>query len=428
MNKVVRKSLIVAMKLLVLTGILWYSFSQMQMHDELALPAPGTEAARAFDPAEPRNATPAYALSSVAGETVRVPVDTRLTVLSPPTAADTTYRVELPGGQHATIPAGQVDGPAAVYCRLPGLRSTLSDVRVGYLLAAFGTMGIPALIIGLRWLMLLRSADAQVPFWIGMRLHYLGLFFNTFMPGGTGGDIIKGVAVTRVTHRRAAAVSMILVDRVIGMMMVLLVPAATLLIYPDITGRMARVVGLLLTAVIGGSLLFFSPRFRRLIRWDTLLAKLPRAGTFQRIDQAMYGLRKRKLLLLGAFGLSLAVQLFSVLAVYWGGLAVGVDDARLHHYLLFVPAGLLANAIPISFGGIGLMEGAMMEMLSNADLATPAQGFMVGVVSRMTTVFWALPGGIVALTGFGAAARHAARDEVPGADALVPEPTGTPAS
>ena len=41
-----------------------------------------------------------------------------------------------------------------------------------------------------------------VPFWTLVRLHYLGFFFNTFMPGGVGGDIIKTVYLARHSPRK----------------------------------------------------------------------------------------------------------------------------------------------------------------------------------------------------------------------------------
>ena len=50
-----------------------------------------------------------------------------------------------------------------------------------------------------------------------IRLGLIGLFYNTFLPGGVGGDIIKAAGLARSQERRTVAVATVLMDRVIAL-------------------------------------------------------------------------------------------------------------------------------------------------------------------------------------------------------------------
>ena len=124
---------------------------------------------------------------------------------------------------------------------------------------------------------------------------------------------------------------------------------------------------------------------------------MPRAEILQRIDTALYGLRHHKRSLILAFGLTLTLQLLEVIAVSFAGRGIGIHRARFTNYLAFVPIGYLVNAVPISFGGIGLMEGAYLKLFRDAGVATAAQGFMLGIVTRLVVVTWSLLGAPAAI-------------------------------
>lgn len=403
MSGAVRKASIVALKLCVLTAILAYAISQMQMDDFLALRAEKNAGADRPPTERTPNGELFYLLTATDGSRVRLPAAARLRVVGVIEGGgpDAAYHVQTADGKDVHIPASEVEGLDAVYSRLPGLRSTVRHVAWGPMLAALAVMALPPLLIGVRWLILLRAAGIRVPLWTGLRLHYLGLFFNTFMPGGTGGDIIKAIAVTRHTEHKAEAVSMILVDRVLGLVVVLLLPLMTLAFAPTAMAGVTRTISFGLLALMAGALLFFSRWFRALLRWETILRRLPGAHLWQRVDGAVYALRNRKRALLLVLALSFVLQLIAIFAIHIAGRALGVERATFRDYLIFVPVGFLANALPISFGGIGLMEGALLKLFSAAGVATAAQGFMIGVAVRLLMVVWALPGGLFALIGTG---------------------------
>jgi hypothetical protein len=115
------------------------------------------------------------------------------------------------------------------------------------------------------------------------------------------------------------------------------------------------------------------------------------------VDAALLSLREHKGAVGAALALTVTLQLMEVLGLYWAGIALGLHRAKFTHYLAFVPIGYLANSIPISFGGVGLMEGAFLKLFRDAGVATATQGFMLGVLARIIVLLWSLLGAASAL-------------------------------
>ena len=156
-------------------------------------------------------------------------------------------------------------------------------------------------------------------------------------------------------------------------------------------------IGAVSLALGVGSIVFFSAWFRRLIRYDAIISRLPRAAIFKKVDAALLSLRDHKAAVMSALCLTIVLQLMEVVGLWLAGGALGLHRAKFTHYLAFVPIGYLANAIPISFGGVGLMEGAFLKLFRDAGVATATQGFMLGVLARIIVLFWSLLGAVSAL-------------------------------
>jgi uncharacterized protein (TIRG00374 family) len=69
----------------------------------------------------------------------------------------------------------------------------------------------------LRWHMLVRAVDLPFSRYDAVRLGLVGFYFNTFLPGSIGGDVVKAYAIARENSRRALAVATVLIDRIIGL-------------------------------------------------------------------------------------------------------------------------------------------------------------------------------------------------------------------
>ncbi len=386
MTAIARKSLLVILKLAVLAAVIYYAARIVKLNDELLVVTPREH--------------PPVRLLDAGGAAHAFASGARLPIVEE-SAGGAGVIVATANGARLFVAHEQVSGPQAVFQRIPGVRSLFRTLDWPLVGTALLLLGVPNILIGVRWLILLRACDVHIPFTIGLRLHFLGLFFNTFMPGGAGGDVIKAFAVVPYTHRAAEAVSTIIVDRVIGFAVLVIFPAATLVLVSGKAAALAPTLLMIIAALTALALLYFSEPVRRALRWEKLRARLWGHAIITRVDEAIYGLRRRKRYLLAALSLSLGFQLVAMFAMQLAGRAIGMHDAKYHHFLIYGPIGLMFNALPISFGGVGLMEGAFLTLFSEAGVATPAQGCMLAVVYRLLTIIWTLPGGLFALTGTG---------------------------
>ena len=70
----------------------------------------------------------------------------------------------------------------------------------------------------LRWQILLRVQGIRLNFFRLAGLFLIGMFYNQFLPGGTGGDIIKSYLLLKETpHHKAGALLAVVFDRLIGL-------------------------------------------------------------------------------------------------------------------------------------------------------------------------------------------------------------------
>src|SRR5262249_61374186 len=77
-----------------------------------------------------------------------------------------------------------------------------------------------------RWHVLLKVQNIHLSVRRLAGLFFIGLFFNQFLPGGTGGDIIKSYYLLKETpDKKAGALLAVGVDRFIGLVALVAIPA-----------------------------------------------------------------------------------------------------------------------------------------------------------------------------------------------------------
>jgi uncharacterized protein (TIRG00374 family) len=103
------------------------------------------------------------------------------------------------------------------------LWAILRTVDEGWLVAGFLCFAPVLLIVSWRWRMLLGVHGVHLRFWRVLELTMIGQFFSAFLVGTTGGDVIKIFYAARaVPQRRAAVAFTVIVDRVIGLIALLI--------------------------------------------------------------------------------------------------------------------------------------------------------------------------------------------------------------
>jgi glycosyltransferase 2 family protein len=236
-------------------------------------------------------------------------------------------------------------------------------------LAALAMLSIQAPLSAFRWRMLLAVQDVHITFGESLRLTYVGLFFNNWMPGATGGDFVKAYYIAQNTHKKTEAVTVVFLDRVIGLVAMCMMGAAAVAVSlhdPDVRVARYLVTGFLGAALVGG-VVFYSYRLRSLLQVSRFLKWLPVWPMMQKAERALFEYRYHKKVLLVSVGCSWLIQGAGVLAMWW--LAYGLGSAaRWDQYFVTMPViWIVWSLIPVP-GGFGVPEAVTRGLFTPAVL------------------------------------------------------------
>jgi len=251
-----------------------------------------------------------------------------------------------------------------------------------------------------RWLILLKSQQFVTTVRETLPLSLIGIFFNYAVPGGVGGDVVKGYYLLRQHRdRRMSAAISILFDRSIGLFMMIVTAAVALALSwsrienSEPLRAMALMTGLLALSLIGFALLLFSGRVWNHPFRIRSFAFLRLSGSMiERALAALQSYRNRPMVLVQAMALSLLSQLTVICFVYFIALSMGETGIPFSAYFFLVPVGLVATSLPLSPAGVGVGQAAFY-FLFNAYLGQVSQVGPTAITALQVTQFlWGLLG------------------------------------
>jgi glycosyltransferase 2 family protein len=245
--------------------------------------------------------------------------------------------------------------------------SLLSVNPAGFILAVvIFQLGI--VIRAARWWVLLRPHAAHLPFWKLVRLYYVGMFFNLFLPTGFGGDVVRAAELgTEVDGATSAAT--VLLDRMLGLMALF---AIALVAAPFVAGMVPGQLLLVTSAVslvglVGGLMVLHGQTFAFVLRLTgRVLGRLPLMakvlGALTKFNDAISLVGRDTGAVGQAFGISLLFNgtLILIHVVLSEALALDVPWVA---YIVVVPLTSILLLVP-SIAGIGLRESGMVGLLA----------------------------------------------------------------
>jgi len=279
---------------------------------------------------------------------------------------------------------------------LGAVSSVLSGLSLWWAAAALLLTSLIILSDAMLLAGVLRMFGRRVPFATALLYSLVGWFFSNLAPSTIGGDIFRGVQLSRVGVPVGAAARLILSIRLLSFATLVAVMVAG---FPIALGLMqARRDELLLAAVLaagaGGLIAVFLLAHWRLAsrwleRWPLLRKLYTLSGDFRRLlvpgpqtVAAWMAALSQHLLRIG------------VLACLAAGLGLAIPVATL---FALTPAALLIAMAPVSFGGWGARELTFVYLLGTAGVGAEsalslsiAFGLLRVVVGAIGGVTWAL--------------------------------------
>lgn len=292
------------------------------------------------------------------------------------------------------------DLPAVTYPLVErGVNRMVREADWGFLAAAILVLPLVHLITSYRWYVLLRAQDIRIGLARTFVLNMVGAFYNSFMPGSTGGDVIKAYYAAKHTTHRTRAVLTVLIDRIIGLLALLVLGGAMAAFQWHIPEcrQVATGAGLVIVATALGLLAFYHPRVRRATGLDWALGKLPMQPQVGKAVEAMQTYGRRPGVMVWAFACSFPVHVTTIVSATLAGYAFHLPLAPLYYWVV-IPVTALVGAIPISPQGAGVMEFFAVQLTKHHGV-TVAQAFALVMCVRLTAIFWNLVAGLFALRG-----------------------------
>ena len=287
----------------------------------------------------------------------------------------------------------------------PALWQNLAVVQLWALLVSVLIMGVTIFLGAFRWLIALRVQGLRLPWGRALRISLVAHFFNSFLLGSTGGDLIKAYYAARETaHRKTEAIVTVFVDRVVGLWTMLLF--AIIMVVPNLELlRTHDRLRLLLFAIAG--MFVAGSGFVGLAFWGGLsrgwrsarerLRRLPKGEWLERSLESCreFGRHRRFFLRMVMVSMALNVVCVSQYLVLASGMGFTVP---VEVWFLAVPAIICISALPITPNGLGVRENLYVAILAAAPFLIPhAAALAISLLAYAGSLLWSIVGGIVYL-------------------------------
>jgi uncharacterized protein (TIRG00374 family) len=247
-----------------------------------------------------------------------------------------------------------------------------SGARIGWLMAAVLLVLVDRFLMAYRWVVLVRVFEAadRVPLSALLRVFFVSTFVGTFLPTSVGADAVRAYGLARNHTTPARSVASVLMDRLLGVLSLLIVALVGLSFARELLHDSAVLAGIALTAAacLLGAGAIYSERAATMAA--RLLGGIPITAA-QRValnlTTAVRTYARHHASLANVLGGSIAVQLIRVVQAYTLGLAL---DLRVPFttYVAFVPIILLVMLLPITVFGLGTSQLAFAALFARAGV------------------------------------------------------------
>lgn len=258
----------------------------------------------------------------------------------------------------------------------------------GLLAAVLVLVACDRAVMILRWTLLLGAAGVAIDLRTAARIYLVSSFVGSFLPAGIGGDAARAYGLSRATTSGSEALASVAVDRLLGIVALLLMGGIGLIAW---TGREADARLIVAVALVTAAVLavFWTDwLLRRLVptRWHHHHV----GRRLLKLGDALSRYRGRGGALAHVFAWSVAVQLLRIVQASLLGLGLGLA-VPFTYYLLFMPLGLLMLLLPVSISGFGVPQGVIVWLLR--PMGVPDErAFALSTLIILTGLAGNLPG------------------------------------
>jgi uncharacterized protein (TIRG00374 family) len=291
----------------------------------------------------------------------------------------------------------------------------VKGLNLGILAVALLLLFANQTIVATRWYLLLRLQSIDIGLIPAIKLTFLGFSYNNFLPSSVGGDVLRAWYVTKHTPKRLEAVLSVFIDRLIGLSGLFLSAITAYLLFPkttvaenltltskslpDLLTKYKWVIFALSAAIAAIFIVaVLLPKTRRLLKLGYTYTITTGKHILVKLSKAAFLYCCRPMWMLGFLAMTLFCQTIFVFGLWLVGRELGITVGFVY-YLVFIPISWVIGMLPISIGGFGVVEGALVLLFVQLAGVNRDNAFAMAICQRF--LFWAvsLPGLFIHMVG-----------------------------
>lgn len=269
-----------------------------------------------------------------------------------------------------------------------------------WLAAALLALAVNLLASTWRWRLLLDAQDVRLPGRYLLGSYLVANFFNNFLPSNVGGDVMRIRDTAGPSGSKTLATTVVLVDRVLGVMGLVLVSAMGASIATGMHGSGSTPIwpswlwGIFFFGAAAGAPAVYTPEgVGRLLQPLTVLHPEWIGTRIDTFTSALNRFRERPGVLVRCFSGALLVQ--ATVVVFYltiaHALTIPISAAEL---AVIVPLSIVIQMLPVSINGLGLREATFSFYF--ARLALPIESaVLLSLVGAGLMLLFSLTGAVV---------------------------------
>jgi len=260
------------------------------------------------------------------------------------------------------------------------------------------------LLLAVRWRIFLRQQHIAIRFRSVLALTWTGQFFNSFLPGSTGGDVSKIIQICRrYPDRKAQAAVTVILDRLSALVAMVMLAGCAWVMGPSWKILQAGLMSInfahwslgLLLALMGGAVLVLVARRFGSDLWRERWARI--GAALQTGFQLNAGTVTALLLAVLIHFLN-----FTIFFLFARALGISITYAEV---LLMLPVVFLLLLLPVTVNGHGLREVLLIfyftqfgvHLTGGQTAGIPEIVVSLSAVCLANDLLWSLPGGLLCL-------------------------------
>jgi len=295
------------------------------------------------------------------------------------------------------------------------LAETFKQMNLLVFAGAFCIFIVGQIVVAFRWWLLLRTQSVFINFGAVIRLHFLGLFYNNFMPSSVGGDFIRAWYVTLHTDKKYAAALSVFVDRAIGLLSTLVIAVFFYMLFlrgrdnvvpagaKGGPGQFAAEYKWILLSLFAALVVAFCGFLlvksgRDILTKVWLHTCVYGSKVIAKLKDAIIIYCCSPMTILAVFGLTVSLQILTITGFWFLGVNLGIDVSIKYYYVFFTLTWVL-GAVPVSIGGAVVVEGSLVYLFTHFAGVGEEPAAALALCQRAVWMLASLPGAAIHLFG-----------------------------